>query len=343
MDAVRVCLLIVAELVFMGKEDRNYVPRHLCLCYTSGTSFEREEEKPDYYLTYNLYGFAWAFKDSNPILELYATPSETKESWFIASINFINGLVDEDMNVSQDDGAGVVNCVDFQHNSVSANSVLLANSHEGLNGQLFLDSDGCAKNPVTDKDKQPTMAEIFAEIHALRKEVALVKVDDEIIAKLERLVNQIVVNEGNGGSSKDLMSTCSHLDMDNVEVASDGMPIGNADGNHDIGIGLHNAVNQGLVISYPADIDNGEVAGDGIGIVNFDGKNDIPNDNPNSVNQVFGGSANDPMSTCALTDMGNGEVVCDGVVIYNANGKNEYISTCAFHIGRSNKSIGFCE
>ncbi|GJR16483.1 hypothetical protein Tco_0799135 [Tanacetum coccineum] len=29
MDAVRVCLLLVAELVFMGKEDRNCIPRHL--------------------------------------------------------------------------------------------------------------------------------------------------------------------------------------------------------------------------------------------------------------------------------------------------------------------------
>ncbi|GJR13016.1 phospholipase-like protein [Tanacetum coccineum] len=29
MDAVRVCLLIVAELVFMGKEDRNCIPNHI--------------------------------------------------------------------------------------------------------------------------------------------------------------------------------------------------------------------------------------------------------------------------------------------------------------------------
>ncbi|GKA43595.1 hypothetical protein Tco_0736319 [Tanacetum coccineum] len=339
-----------------GKEDRNCIPRHLVSLVED---FDKWDDYPwGEYMWQNFYKKT-VNVDSNPILELYATPSDTKESWFIASINFINGLVDEDMNVSQDD----------------------ANSHESLNDQLFLDLDGCARNPVTDKDKQPTMAEIFAEIRALRKEVALVKVDDERIAKLERLVNQIVVNKGNGGSSKDPISTCSRPDMDNVEVAGDGMPIGNADGNHDIGIGLHNvvnrglggssndpmssscpadidngevagdgmpignadgnhdigivlhtAVNQGLGVSSndpmssscPADIDNGEVAGDGIGIVNFDRKNDIPNDNPNSVNQVFGGSANDPMSTCSLTDMDNGKVACDGMVIDNADGKNEY-------------------
>ncbi|GJR42869.1 phospholipase-like protein [Tanacetum coccineum] len=143
--------------------------------------------------------------------------------------------------------------------------------------------------------------------------------------QLERLVNQIVVNEGNGGSSKDPMSTCSRPDMDNVEVAGDGMPIGNADGNHDIGIGLHNAINQGLVIFLSCvDMDNGEVACSGMGIDKVDGMNDIPNLNHNCVNQRKGGSTNDPMSTCSLTDMDNGEVACDGMVIDKADGKNEY-------------------
>ncbi|GJX46925.1 hypothetical protein Tco_0272115, partial [Tanacetum coccineum] len=190
---------------------------------------KQKKKKPDYNPTYNLYGFVWAFKDSNPILELYATPSETKESWFVASINFTNGLVNEDMNVSQDEGVGVVS--------------LLLKGGDGV-----LDSDRGVKNPNTDKDKQATMAEIFAEILALRKEVALVKGDDERIAKLERLVNQIVINQGKG-------------------VAGDGMPIDNVDGNHDIGIGLHNAVNQGLggssndlmSLCSLADIDKGEV------------------------------------------------------------------------------------
>ncbi|GKA52762.1 phospholipase-like protein [Tanacetum coccineum] len=72
-------------------------------------------------------------------------------------------------------------------------------------------------------------------------------------------------------------------DMYNVKVVGDGMPISNADGNHDIGIGLHNVVNRGLggssndpmSSSCPADIDNGEVAGDGMPIGNADGNHDI--------------------------------------------------------------------
>ncbi|GJT18655.1 phospholipase-like protein [Tanacetum coccineum] len=178
------------------------------------------------------------------------------------------------------------------------------------------------------------MAEIFAKILALRKEVVLVKGDGERITKLERLVNQIVVNQGKGGSSNDLMSTCSRPNIDNVKVTGDGMPIENADGNHVIRIGLHNLVNQGLGGSSndpmsscsPADTDNGEVAGAGMGFDNFDGKNDIRNDNQNVVNQGFGGFANDPMelqSSCSRTDMDNGKLACSGMGIDKVDGMND--------------------
>ncbi|GKB52768.1 hypothetical protein Tco_0903521 [Tanacetum coccineum] len=90
-DAVRVCLLIIAELVFMGKEDRNCIPRHLVTLvedfyawndypwgeYMWAKFYERtvnivyehrqhhldeNKKNPNYNATYNLYGFAWAFK-----------------------------------------------------------------------------------------------------------------------------------------------------------------------------------------------------------------------------------------------------------------------------------------
>ncbi|GJR91450.1 hypothetical protein Tco_0215461 [Tanacetum coccineum] len=153
------------------------------------------------------------------------------------------------------------------------------------------------------------------------KEVALVKGDDERIAKLERLVNQIVVNHGKGSSSNDLMSTCSRPDIDNVKVADDGMPTDNADGNHDIRIGLYNASS-----CSPANIDNGKVIGAGMGIDNFNGKNDIPNENHNAVNQGLGGYANDPMelrSSCSRVDMDNGEVACSGMGIDKVDGMND--------------------
>ncbi|GJY01528.1 phospholipase-like protein [Tanacetum coccineum] len=262
MDVVRVCLLIVDELVFMGKEDRNCVPKHL-------VSLVEDFDKWDDY--------PWG--------------------------EYIHGMF-------PDDWCGVVNYVDY--------SII----------------DGCARNPVTDKDKQPTMAEIFAEIRALRKEVASVKVDDERIAKLERLVNQIVVNKGNGGSSKDPISTCSRPDMDNVEVAGDGMPIGNADGNHDIGIGLlfcHRGL--GGCLNDPCNhhvlliLIMAKLPGDGMPIGNADGNHDIGIVLHTAVIQGFGVSSNDPMSTCSLTDMDNGKVACDALDSGEDNPRFDVLTT----------------
>ncbi|GJZ12559.1 hypothetical protein Tco_0547789, partial [Tanacetum coccineum] len=222
--------------------------------------------------------------DSNPNLKLYATPVEKQTGWFIASIQFINCLVYEDFNVSQDDGVGVVsgNCVDLQHNSVSAVSVLSADSHEGLNearvannkmlllegGDSCFDSEGGATNPECNKDKPPTLADVLDEVRALRKEVALVKFDDARISKLERILN------------------------DNFMFRNDIIPNDN-----------HNAINQGVYGSanHPmstcsgADILDGEVVGALIGFHKADGRNDSPNVNHNAVNKVLSGSDNDPM------------------------------------------------
>ena len=90
-DAVRVCLLIACELVFMGREDRNVVPKHIMSLvedfdewnafpwgeYMWDKFYRRTvnvvpkhsqyhlseiQNNPHYTPTYNLYGFAWAFK-----------------------------------------------------------------------------------------------------------------------------------------------------------------------------------------------------------------------------------------------------------------------------------------
>ncbi|GJT51681.1 hypothetical protein Tco_0977838 [Tanacetum coccineum] len=260
-------------------------------------------------------------QDSNPNLELYATPVE-KTGWFIASIQFINGLIDEDLNVSQDDGVGVVsgNCVDLQHNYVSAVSVLSANSHEGLNetrvgnndmlilevGDNFFNSEGGVKNPESNKDKQPTLADVLDEVRALRKEVALVKFDDARIAKLERLLNDNfmfhndssngnhnAVNQGLSGLANHPMSTCSRPDIDNAEVSGHVIGIHKADGRMIAQTVIKMVLTKDYLVrlmipwfstSFGLDILDGEVVGALIGIHKADWKNDIPNVNHNAVN-----------------------------------------------------------
>ncbi|GJZ43005.1 phospholipase-like protein [Tanacetum coccineum] len=298
---------------------------------------KKKKQNSDYYPTYNLYGFAWAFKDSNPNLELYATPVEKQTGWFIASIQFIKGLVDEDFNISQDDGVGVVsgNCVDLQHNSISAVSVFSANSYEGLNetrvanndmlllegGDGFFDSEGGATNPESNKDKQPTLADVLDEVRALRKEVALVNPNG----------NHNVVNQGLSGLANHPMSTCSHPDIDNADVASHVIGIYKADGKNDSPNGNQNGVNKGLSCSANdllltcsgADILDGEVSGALIGIHKADGNNDSPNVNHNAVNKGLSCSANDPMLTCSCPVMDNGEVAIAGMGIHKVDGQND--------------------
>ncbi|GJV85762.1 hypothetical protein Tco_1525660 [Tanacetum coccineum] len=122
--------------------------------------------------------------DSNPNLELYATPVEQQTEWFKASIEYINGN--------------------------GNNDVLLLEGGDG-----FVDSVGGDNNH--------------------EKEVALVKVDDARIAKLERFMNDnfIPCNDRSKGNHNAVnpglttlanhpLSTCSRHVVDNPEVACAG-------------------------------------------------------------------------------------------------------------------------
>nr|GEW79906.1 phospholipase-like protein [Tanacetum cinerariifolium] len=66
-DAVRLCLLIASELVFMGKEKRNFLTKHIMWTVnvvSIHTAHHLAELKKNlnFNATYNLYGFAWVFK-----------------------------------------------------------------------------------------------------------------------------------------------------------------------------------------------------------------------------------------------------------------------------------------
>ncbi|GKB02904.1 hypothetical protein Tco_0830993, partial [Tanacetum coccineum] len=197
--------------------------------------------------------------------------------WFKASIKYINGLVDLDMNVSEDDIGGDVS-----------------------NNYFYLNDNVVSGNGNNDdqQDKQPSLADVLDELRALRKEFALLKVDDTRIAKLERILN------------------------DNFIPCNDRSK------------GNHNAVNPGLTTSanHPLStcsrhvVDNPEVACAGTGIHNPARNNDSRNSNHNAVNTGLSCSANDHMSSCFSPEMPNDEVVVAGTAIHNAdNDVNERI------------------
>ncbi|GJW20153.1 phospholipase-like protein [Tanacetum coccineum] len=188
-DAVWLCLLIASELVFMGKEKINFLTKHIMWlvdnfdawnAYPWGeymwekfyqrtvnavsrhTEHHLAELKKNlnFNATYNLYGFAWAFKIwilesypnsqkwwskkanviprglawskvtmfekfdydrlfgplSIPNVGLISSPEEMRQAWFMASVDFIQGLADQDGNFLQDAKARE-NCIEH-HNGM---------------------------------------------------------------------------------------------------------------------------------------------------------------------------------------------------------------------------------
>ncbi|GJY93938.1 hypothetical protein Tco_0509720 [Tanacetum coccineum] len=152
-------------------------------------------------------------QDSNPNLELYATPVEQQTEWFKASIEYINGLVDLDINVFEDDIGGDVsnNSFDLNDNAVSGNGNNDMLLFEGGDG--FVDSVGGDKNH--------------------EKEVAIVKVDDARIAKLERILNDNFIPCNDRSKGNHNVSSCLSPEMPNDEVTVAGTAIHNADEMYD--------------------------------------------------------------------------------------------------------------
>ncbi|GKF76404.1 hypothetical protein Tco_0225848, partial [Tanacetum coccineum] len=108
-------------------------------------------------------------------MELYATPLEQQTEWFKASIEYINGLVDLDMNVSGDGISGDVsnNSWHLNDNAVSGNGNAV--SGNGNNDVLLLEGVMVLWIQLV---VIKIMTDVLHELRALRKKVALVKVDD---------------------------------------------------------------------------------------------------------------------------------------------------------------------
>ncbi|PWA56703.1 phospholipase-like protein [Artemisia annua] len=233
-DALRVCLLIACELVFMGREDRNVIPTHIMALvehfhewnafpwgeymwekfYTRTVNVVPKHSQhhlnaiktnPYYQPTYNLYGFCWAFKiwiletfpkssiwwvknlnviprgiawtkvatfgksdystifgqGINPTVDLFPTLQEMREPWFIASVNFIEGLLDRDTNFSQGQTEGGVddqidgNVDDEQRDGHDGDAVVSENGDgmkcESVDGGECVDSGVVEEGQVDDR------------------------------------------------------------------------------------------------------------------------------------------------------------------------------------------------
>nr|GEX86166.1 phospholipase-like protein [Tanacetum cinerariifolium] len=127
-DDVRLCLLIASELVFMGKEKRNFLTKHLMWLvddFDAWNAFPWGEymwekfynrnvnvvsrhtehhlaqlkKNPNFNATYNLYGFAWSFKHNGIC-------GDTEDGTFVYRV--VGKFCPKMNRMSVDDGDGVL-------------------------------------------------------------------------------------------------------------------------------------------------------------------------------------------------------------------------------------------
>ncbi|GJT64930.1 phospholipase-like protein [Tanacetum coccineum] len=352
MDAVRVCLLLVVELVFMGKEDRICIPMHLVSlvedfdCWNMYPWGEymwvkfyqrtvnvaakhrefhlvKKKQNPNYYPTYNLYGFPLSFKDSNPNLELYATPVEQQTEWFKARIKYINGLVEK--NVFEYDIGGDVsnNSFDLNDNFIPCNDRSKGN-HNAVNPGLTT----LANHPLSTCSRHvvdnPEVACAGTGIHNPARN------NDS------RNSNHNVVYKGIYCSAKDHMSSCFSPEMPNDEVVVVGTAIHNTDEMYDSpNCVTDNDVNERISVSSNysmlntccPEIHNAKILVVGIGIDKADENIYNPDANDNDVNQGIAVSFNAHMSNSFGHDMPNVVVVVACMGIDKLDGHNDNPNT----------------
>ncbi|PWA42016.1 phospholipase-like protein [Artemisia annua] len=140
------------------------------------------ETNPYYQPTYNLYGFCWAFKvatfgksdystifgqEINPTVDLFPTLQEMREPWFIASVNFIERLLDRDTNFSQGQTEGGVddqidgNVDDEQRDGHDGDAVVSENGDgmecESIDGGERADSGLVEEGQVDDRKDEDSL------------------------------------------------------------------------------------------------------------------------------------------------------------------------------------------
>nr|GEW35449.1 hypothetical protein [Tanacetum cinerariifolium] len=224
-DTVRLCMLVASELVFMGKEEMNFLTKHIMWLvdyfdalndfpwgeYMWEKFYQRTvnviwilESYPNNQKWWSkkanviLHGLSWSkvttfeksdydrlFRPlSNPNVALISSPEEMRQAWFMAIVDFIKGLGDQDGDFLQDDEARV-NSIEH-HNGIRRGDGVLDFEGDGVHLSQTNDVLQQAVNLLTTSSTNPqarnaAVAEFFAEFFALKKDVLLIKKrkDDE--------------------------------------------------------------------------------------------------------------------------------------------------------------------
>ncbi|GJW83060.1 hypothetical protein Tco_0156205 [Tanacetum coccineum] len=212
---------------------------------------DEEKKNPNYNATYNLYGFAWAFKiwilESYPNglkrimaylvvlpgqtlqrLNLDPIPTEKIQAWFESSIPLFNGIVDDDWKGCGDDSVLV-----SKDNSVDEDCNVCEDASACLSKDNVVNQKSVGNNDQVHEERISNLERILKEKHLNddgaenTKPNMIPNHSDDIpsCSVLDLNSNQTGVDQELGGAANDPMSICSRPDMHNAEVGFDGMAI----------------------------------------------------------------------------------------------------------------------
>ncbi|GKF23519.1 hypothetical protein Tco_0075841, partial [Tanacetum coccineum] len=131
---------------------------------------------------------------SNLNVALISSPEEMRQAWFMASVDFIKELADQDGKILHDDEARV-NCIEHKNRMCSDTEVgrFVQDEKARVMGDGVLDSEGdgvhlsqtndviqeavnlSTMSSTSPQAINPALAEFFSEFDALKKEVFLLK------------------------------------------------------------------------------------------------------------------------------------------------------------------------
>ncbi|GKA09537.1 phospholipase-like protein [Tanacetum coccineum] len=288
---------------------------------------DEKKKNPNYNATYNLYGFAWAFKDSIPIVNLDPTPAKKIQAWFDSSIPFFNGIVDEDGKSCGDDFVLISkdNSIDEDCNVCEDASAGLSKD-EIVNDKLVDEDCNVCEDASAGLSKDEIVNDklVDKDCNVCEDASASLYKDNVVNEKYVGNNDKLLLEDGDG--LFDLKAGCRNSEEDNenqpanvsirdlyVVVKVHGERIAN----------LERLLKEKQPNDYAAENTKPNMIPNHSDDISSCSVLDL-NSNQTGVDQELGGAANDPMLVCSYPDMHTAEVDCDGMAIDKPYQMNDY-------------------
>ncbi|GJU08127.1 phospholipase-like protein [Tanacetum coccineum] len=328
----------------MGKEDKNCIARHLVTLVENLDAWndypwgeymwskfyemtvnivyeyrqhhlDEEKKNPNYNATYNLYGFAWAFKIW--ILESYPNSKQwwsKKDNVIPRCLAWTNITKFDKSHYNRLFGPDSIPIVNLDPTPAEKIQAWFDISIPFFNG--IVDEDG--------KDEIVNDKLVDENCNVCKDACASLSKDNAVNEKSVGNNDQLLLEDGNGLFDSEVGCRNSEEDNENQPANVSIRDLYVVVNDHEERIAnLERLLKEKQPNDYATENTKPNM------IPNH--SDDIPscsvpdlNSNQTSVDQELGGAANDPMSICSRPDMHNAEVGCDGMAIDKPDQMNDY-------------------